>query len=76
MRFIDRWLMAASALVLFAACGGHTTEREVVTPVATPVPVQTEPTAVPAPPPGGKTEVKTEDAEGNEHKVEIKDKRD
>jgi hypothetical protein len=84
MRFIDTCLVVASALGLVVACGGGTTvERETVTPVqpvavqpvpVQTVPVQTEPTAAPAPPPGGKTEVKTEDAEGNERKVEIKDK--
>jgi hypothetical protein len=79
LRFIDTCLIFASAVGFVVACGGGTTvERETVTPVAVPVqpvqPVQTEPAVAPAPPPGGKTEVKTEDAEGNESKVEVKQK--
>jgi hypothetical protein len=73
MHLFKACLIGASTLALLTACGSsHTVERETVTPVATPV--VTEPTAVPAPPPGGKTTIKTEDADGNEHKVEIKDK--
>jgi hypothetical protein len=73
MRLVKSFEFALPAVLLLAACSSTKVEKEPATPVTA---VETHPSAIPAPPPGGKTEVKTEDAEGHERKVEIKTKED
>ena len=51
-------------------CGGSTPAPE---PQQT---IQTEQGEVPAPPPGGETEIKTEDEHGNEKKTTIETEKD
>jgi hypothetical protein len=57
-------------LVCATGCGGGTQSPE---PQQT---IQTEQGEVPAPPPGGETEIKTEDSQGNEKKTTIETETD
>jgi hypothetical protein len=67
MRLLDS-LASALPIVLLVGCASTTVEKEPETPET----VEAEGTSVPAPPPGGETQIETEDAEGNEREVEIK----
>jgi hypothetical protein len=62
--------VAALALPLVSGCGGGSPEPE------SPGTVQTPQGEVPAPPPGGETEIETEGPDGSETKTEIETEKD